>query len=124
MALEAAVIVRGPSGRSFVRATETRQIVPQPTISRLPTSDLCMTLIGGRVVSVVELGGSTGALLVCELGGEPVAFSGLEIERVGLFEVDQRGASVDEQVLPELELGKLLQQMLLAETEELADEAD
>src|SRR6187431_2445371 len=96
MPLEAAVIVRGPSGRSFVRAESARQIVAQPTISRVPNSELCMALVAGRVVSVVELAGSSGALLLCELEGEPVAFAGLAIERVGLFEVDALGAHVDD----------------------------
>jgi hypothetical protein len=124
MPLEAAVIVRGPSGRSFVRAESACQILAQPTISRVPNSELCMALVAGRVVSVVELAGSSGALLLCELEGEAVGFSGLVIERVGLFEVDASGAYVDDSLLPELVPSDLLRRALGAHVKDVFDEPD
>lgn len=120
----AAVIVRGPTGRCFVRAENAHHIVPQPTISRVPYRDIGMALVAGRVVSVLELGAATGALLLCELDGEAVGFSGLVIERVGLFDVSLEGAHVDEVVLPELALADLLEQTLGAETNGGSHEAD
>ena len=82
------------------------------TLSRVPNSDLSMALVAGRVVSVIELAGSSGALLVCEHEGEPVAFSGLVIEQVGLFEVSASGARVGEALLPELSLSEELRRAL------------
>lgn len=120
----AAVIVRGPMGRSFVRAENAHQIVPQPTLSRVPYGDVSMALVAGRVVSVIELAAATGALLLCELDGERIGFSGLTIERVGLFDISEQGARVDEAVLPELVLADLLQQALGSETDGVWHEAE
>lgn len=113
----AAVIVRGPSGRSFVRAEKAHQIVPQPTISRVPYSELGMALVGGRVVSVVEIAASSGALLLCEYEGEAMGISGLVIERVGFFELSSEGARVDDVVLPELVPEQVLRHALGEETD-------
>lgn len=113
----AAVIVRGPSGRSFVRAEKAQQIVPQPTISRVPCSELGMALVGGRVVSVVELAASKGALLLCQYDGEAVGISGLLIERVGFFDISSQGARVDDDLLPELVPEEVLRQALGWETD-------
>jgi hypothetical protein len=98
------VLVRRAERRAYVPTSVARQIVPQSTISRVPNSSLGMTLVGGRVVSVVELGEASGALLVCELDGDPIALSGLYIERVGWFEIDERGAYVDGDCVPALSL--------------------
>jgi hypothetical protein len=113
----AAVIVRGPTGHSFVRAENAQRIVAEPTISRVPNTEIAMALVAGRVVSVLELGASTGALLLCELDGEPVGFSGLVIERVGLFDVSTEGARVGDATLPELLLADVLERALGAETD-------
>jgi hypothetical protein len=124
MALAAAVVVRGPSGRAFVRADSARQILAASPISRVPNSRLGMALVAGRVVSVVELGAASGALLLCDFAGEPVAFSGLDIERVGLFETDAHGANVDGERLPELVLGDLVTAALGAEMGATVDESE
>ncbi|MFZ5895862.1 MAG: hypothetical protein ACOY0T_32700 [Myxococcota bacterium] len=121
---QAAVIVRGPNGRCFVRADSAQQIVPQPTLSHVPSSELCIALVAGRIVSVVEVAGSSGALLVCDLDGELVGFSGLAIERVGMFELDAGGAHVDDDVLPELFPAELLRRALGAQAKEPSDEPD
>ena len=120
----AAVIVRGPSGRSFVRAENARQIVPQPTISRVPYSDLGIALVRGRVVCVVEIAASSGALLLCELDGEAIAVSGLHVERVGFFEVSSEGACVDETLLPELSLPDVLRRARGSESDGLSHEPE
>jgi hypothetical protein len=104
---EGAVVVVGPEGRAFVRAEFAQQIVVQPTVSRVPNTGVSMALVGGRVVSVLELGEPSRALLVCEVDGETVAFSGLGIEQVGLFEIDEHGARVGTELLPELAIREL-----------------
>ncbi len=112
MARACALLVSSPSGRAFVRAEHARQIVPQPTISRVPNSAFGMALVGGRVVSVLSLGESTGALLLSELDGEPLAFAGLQIERVTELELEAGGALVDDTLVPELPLRDLLARAL------------
>lgn len=109
MSRSGAVVVVGPEGRAFVRAELTQQIVVQPTVSRVPNTGVGMALVGGRVVSVLELGEPSRALLVCEIDGETVAFSGLGIEQVGLFEIDERGAQVGNELLPELAIRELVE---------------
>lgn len=109
MARAGAVVVVGPEGRAFVRAELAQQIVVQPTVSRVPNSGLAMALVGGRVLSVLELGEPSRALLVCEVGGQTLAFSGLGIEQVGLFEIDEQGAQVGSDLLPELAIVELVE---------------
>jgi len=110
-ARSAAVIVRRPEGRAFVRAEHARQIVPEPVISRVPGSALGMALVSGRVLGVLELGQPSGALLVCQPQGETVALSGLTIESVGFYPLDASGAVlVDGESIPELYVDRLLRQ--------------
>ena len=71
----AAVIVKRPEGRAFVRADHARQIVPEPVISRVPGSAVGMALVSGRVLGVLELGQPSGALLGCQPGTETVALT-------------------------------------------------
>src|SRR5262245_21937729 len=104
----AAVLVVGPRGRAFVRAELARQIVVEPKISRVPSSDVQMAMVGGRVVSVLSLGESSGSLLVCEVEGEPVALAGLRIERVGRFASDGAGIRVDGELLSEIPVHDLI----------------
>lgn len=106
----AAVLVVGPRGRAFVRAELARQIVVEPTISRVPTSDVQMAMVGGRVVSVLSLGESSGALLVCEVEGEAVALSGLSVERVGRFASEGGQIRVEGELLSEIPVRDLIAQ--------------
>ena len=107
MSRAGAVVVVGPEGRAFVRAELAQQIVVQPTVSRVPNTGVAMALVGGRVVSVLALGEPSRALLVCEIDGEVVGFSGLGIEQVGFFEIDEQGARVGSELLPELAIREL-----------------
>ena len=104
----AAVVVVGPGGRAFVRAELARQIVPEPALSKVSTSDVQMALVGGRVVSVLSLGESSGALVVCEVEDESVALSGLRVERVGRFASEGAGIRVDGELIPEIPVRELI----------------
>jgi hypothetical protein len=107
MARAGAVLISQAEGRAFVPAQLARQIVPQTAISRVPYARWGMTLIGGRVVCVLELGEPSGALLLCEIDGNDVALSGLRLERVGFFEIDEQGAQVDGECVPPLPVAEL-----------------
>jgi hypothetical protein len=90
-----------------VSAEVARQIVAEPRLSRVPGTDLAMALVAGRVVGVLELGASTGSLLVCELDGQLVGCVGLELERAGLFSRTPEGVW-DGELVPDLRLDRLI----------------
>ena len=102
------LLVRRGGARAFVSAEQARQIVPEPRISRVPGSPLGMALVAGRVVGVLELGSSTGALLVCELDGQLVACAGLVVERAGLFTKTPEGVWDSGELVPDLSLERLV----------------
>jgi hypothetical protein len=68
-----------------------------------------MTLIGGEVVAVVELGEPSGVLVVCELDGQALALSGLFAEKVGVWPATEAGVNVDGVNVPALDLGAALE---------------
>lgn len=107
MARAGAVLIANSAGRAFIPTALARQIVPQTAISRVPYARWGMALVGGRVVCVLELGEPSGALLLCEIDGNDVALSGLRLERVGFFEIDERGAQVDGDCVPPLPIAEL-----------------
>lgn len=102
-----AIVACGEGKRSFLPATVLRQIVPEPLVSPVSGAGIGMALVGGRVFAVLELGQSTGTLLICEIAGKELAFSGLRVERVGFFSSLDGGVSVDGTRVAELELTRL-----------------
>jgi folate-dependent phosphoribosylglycinamide formyltransferase PurN len=70
-----------------------------------------MAVVGGQIVPVVALGSPTGALLVCEVDGETVGFSGLEVHRVGTHESVDGGVVIDQRTVRDLELPQLLRSL-------------
>jgi hypothetical protein len=101
------LLVRRNGSRAFVSADVARQIVAEPLLSRVPGTSLAMALVSGRVVGVLELGVSTGSLLVCELDGQLVACVGLELERAGFFSRTPEGVW-DGALVPDLRLDRLI----------------
>lgn len=112
MSTARALLVRSANTAAFVRAEQVRQVMATPTISRVPNSALGMAVVGGRVVGVVSLGEACGTLLLSEIDGEPVAFSGLRVERVFDFELDGECACVEGERVPELSLRAALARAL------------
>jgi hypothetical protein len=104
MSERAGLLVRAGEELGFVPASTAQSVVPLPAISPVARAPLAMALLNGRVLPVVALGSPTSVLVVCELDGEPVGFSGLEALRVGLFAANERGVVVDGRVVPELDL--------------------
>lgn len=102
------LLVRRGGARAFVSAEQARQIVSEPRISRVPGSPLGMALVAGRIVGVLELGSSTGSLLVCELDGQLVACAGLALERAGFFSKTPEGVWDSGELVPDLALERLV----------------
>lgn len=103
--------MRGTEGLRFIPAEVARHVVSEPEISDVPGTGLGMALVGGEVLPVVPLGASTGAVVVCEVHGERIAFSGLSPEAAGFFEVAPEGVRVGDTVVPELDLGAVRAQV-------------
>jgi hypothetical protein len=67
-----------------------------------------MALVSGRVIGVLELGASTGSLLVCELDGQMVGCRGLQLERAGFFAKTPEGVWDAGELVPDLGLAGLV----------------
>lgn len=99
--------MRSDQGLRFIPADVAQNLVPEPEISDVPGTGLGMALVGGEVLPVLPLGGRAGALLVCEVRGERLAFSGLSPEAAGFFEALPGGVRVGGELVPELDLGEI-----------------
>jgi hypothetical protein len=104
-------VVKAGGDLGFVPAEVARQVLPLPTLSPVSSAPLEMAVVGGRIVPVVALGSPTGALVVCEVDGETVGFSGLEVQRVGTYEGVDGGVVVDDRTVRDLELSQLLRSL-------------
>lgn len=98
------ILVRAGGELGFVPAEVAQKVVPLPTLSPVASMPLEMAVVAGHVVPVVALGSPTRALLVCELDGETIGFSGLEVERAGAFEAAEGGVVVGERTVRDLDL--------------------
>jgi len=84
------LLVRYRGKLSFIQSAVVRFIRYDVAVTRFPGTELGMALLTGRIIPVIWLGQDSKALVVCELDGESVAFSGLEPIRSGFFEGDER----------------------------------
>jgi len=91
MARRAGLVVRGHSGLHFIPAHIARSLVAAPEVSLVPGTAIGMAMVSGEVVAVLPLGGGPGALVVCDVDGELVGFSGLAPEASGFFEEIEGG---------------------------------
>jgi hypothetical protein len=94
---------------AFIASTVVRFIRYDVTVSRFPGSVLGMALITGRIVPVISLGKETNALIVCELDGEAIAFSGLEPIRSGFFEGSDTKAIESGENVPEFPIREMVE---------------
>jgi hypothetical protein len=89
----AGLIVKLSGELYFLPAELSLSVLARPVVSRVPGTKIGMTLFGGRVIPVIELGADPRDLVVCDSGGEAVALGGLEVLEAGFFEWD------DEQIV-------------------------
>jgi hypothetical protein len=111
MTARTGLLVRAGAEQGFVPATIAREVVPQPRQSSVAGTPLEMAVVGGRIVPVIALGSAKSALLVCELDGELLGFSGLEVECVGSFEAADGGVLVGDRTVRDLPLGAALRSL-------------
>ncbi len=102
--LLAGLIVRVGERLGFVPASLARRVVYRTPVSRVPGTPIGVALVGGQVVSVIELGRPSEQLLLCEPGGESVAFAGVEAIAAGWFEPEAGSVRFAGQNVPELDL--------------------
>ena len=110
MALRAGLLVKRSGERLFLSASLARHLVPLPRLTQLPWDSAHMTLVGGEVVAVLELGPASGVLVLCEHEGQAVALSGLDAEQVGFWPASDAGVRIDGANVPALDLGAALAQ--------------
>lgn len=96
----AGVVVGLDGERYFVPAEVAQSIVQRPVVTRVPGSEIGMALIGGRVVTVIDVGPRRDELLLCEVGGEPLALSGLSVLGSGFYPVEDGMVRVDDELVP------------------------
>jgi hypothetical protein len=95
--------------RHFIPASAASQVLARPVVSRVPGSQLGMTLCAGRVIAVIELGSDPCELVVCEQDGETVALSGLAVVTAGFFDADGTGVRVEGERIPPLDIAAELE---------------
>lgn len=74
----------------FLPADVAKRVVRRATISPVPGSRVGITIVEGRVVTVLRVGGSAssgplGDLVLCEIGGETVGLAGFEVLAAGRY---------------------------------------
>jgi hypothetical protein len=109
MARRAGLVVRGGTGLHFIPAAVARGLVAAPVVSLVPGTEIGMALVSGEVVAVLPLGEGGGGLIVCEVEGELVGFSGLRPEAAGFFEEIDGGVLFGSERALELNLGAELE---------------
>ena len=97
----AGLLVRLRGELAFIAAAWVRFVRYDVVVTPFPGTEFGMALIGGRVVPVIELGHDSRALVVCEVDGETVAFSGLEPLKSGFFDgSEQHPVEANEPIPP------------------------
>jgi hypothetical protein len=107
MATRGGLVMLSDQGLRFIPADVAQNLVPEPEISDVPGTGVGMALVGGEVLPVLPLGSRPGAVVVCEVRGERIAFSGLSPEAAGFFEAVSGGVRVGDELVPELDLGEI-----------------
>ncbi len=106
----AGVVVEFESRLYFVPARLAERIVSKPEVSRVPGSELGIALVSGRVTSVIDVEEGGNDLLVCDIEGEAVAFSGLKVYGCGFYPRRGNGITLGDELVPELEVSALIHQ--------------
>ena len=107
----AGVVVEQAGVLRFVPASVAQRIVPRTVISMVPGTELAMTLVEGRVVSVLSLGSVRRELLVCDVEGEAVALAGLDIVASGFYDAHPEGVKVGSAIVPLLDVAAELRRI-------------
>jgi hypothetical protein len=104
----AGVVVEYDQALFFVPASVAQRIVPKPVVSRVPGTELGIALVSGKVTSVIDVEQKGGELLVCDVGGEAVAFSGMKVVGCGFYPRRGNGIALGDELVPELDVTALL----------------
>jgi len=114
----AGIVVEHAGALRFVPASVAQRILRKTVISTVPGTELAMTLVEGRVVSVLSLGSTRRELLVCDVEGEAVALAGLGIVASGFYAAHPDGVRVGLEIVPLLDVAaelRRIEQRLWAE---------
>ncbi len=103
-ARRAGLVLRGKQGLLFIAAQVAKGLVPRQEVSRIPGTELGMALVGGEVVPVLSLGENEDVLVLCDVEGELIAFSGLVPQAAGFFEPTDQGVRYGSERADEINL--------------------
>jgi hypothetical protein len=102
------LLLRSLGALYFLPAHVAVSVVPRPVISAVPGTSLGMTLVGGRVLPVVDLRRQPGRrplqVVVCEIDGEEIAIAGVSAVSSGFFEEAPGGVLLGEELVPTLDV--------------------
>ena len=117
----AGLLVRCNGQLAFIPANIVRFIGSDVVVTPFPGTELGMALLGGRVVPVVALGPKERAIIVCEIEGETIAFSGLEPLKSGFFDGDERGPIDSDKLIPMLPIQDYVRDVRVQRQTSIAD---
>jgi hypothetical protein len=106
----AGLLVRYRGELAFIPASVARFIRYDVVVTSFPGTDLGMALLTGRIVPVIALGPAGRALVVCDIDGETIAFCGIEPQKSGFFDGDERGPIESNVVVPTLPIRDFVEQ--------------
>lgn len=104
----AGVVVEYDHALFFVPASVAQRIVPKPVVSRVPGTEIGIALVTGKVTSVIDVDQRGNELLVCDVEGEAVAFSGMKVVGCGFYPRRGNGIALGDELIPELDVNTLL----------------
>lgn len=87
----AGLLVQCGGQMAFIPAAVVRSVRYDVVVTQFPGTELGMVLLAGRIVPVISIGPSGRALVVCDIDGETVAFSGIEPIRSGFSRAMSEG---------------------------------
>jgi len=104
------LLVRHDGKLAFIAAGWVKYVRYDVVVTPFPGMPFGMALMGGRVVPVIALGQESKALIVCEVDGENIAFSGLEPLKSGFFEGDDQNPLEANEPVPALPIRDYIEQ--------------
>ncbi len=104
----AGLVIRFAGTLRFLPLRSVLLVAAEPPITTVPGTSLGVTLVGEYVTSVLRLGPTTGQVIVCDVGGEPVSLSGVEVLETGKFEPTNGGVRYADAAVPVLDVADLL----------------
>jgi hypothetical protein len=111
----AGIVIRHLGVLYFLPVEVAERVVSRPVISTVPGTLLGMTVVGGRVLPVVDLRRQPGRrplqIVVCDIDGEQVAIAGISAVASGFFDACEGGVKIGDEFVPTLDVAAEVQRV-------------